>query len=216
MNMKKNQTIPLHEGQTGQASRLIDNQRGSVIVLVLMVLVILTVIGIVSSNTVVTENFIIRNVGIHRQNASLVDSALMIGLQQVMQIDNSDGDNFDTDVDPNDWLNNDDTAWTTQDWYESSFTDRCLDANNSRDANSLPLLTTRGENANGNLRYAVVGWGPLDFSTTGGSTSLVVGAGAVWHGGRVIAEYVSEDAGGDGNGFGLIRAELGVRQLWVE
>lgn len=220
-NILNNQSLSVPVGHTAQGGPVIDNQRGSVIVFVLMVLVALTVIGIVSSDTVITEKFIVRNVGIHKQNASLVDSALMIGLQQVMQLDNNDGDNFDPDAVLDDWLNNDDTDWTagTADWYEASFTDRCLDGNNSRDANSannLPLMDDRGENALPNLRYAVVGWGPLDFTVTGGSTSLVVGSGPVWHSGQVIAEYVSEDAGGDGNGFGLIRGELGVRQLWVD
>ena len=77
------------------AGQVMDNQQGSVIVLVLLVLTIMTVLGIVSSDSVVTENFIVRNVGIHQQNVSILDSALMVGLQQFMQISDADAGNFD-------------------------------------------------------------------------------------------------------------------------
>ena len=108
---------------------LIDNQNGSVIVLVLMVLVIMTLIGIASTDSLVTENFIIRNVGIHKQNASLVDSALMLGLQQFMQLDNSNPDNFDPAL--NVWINDETitTAGAPEElintiWYNPGFTQR--------------------------------------------------------------------------------------------
>ena len=191
-------------------------------VITLMVLTIMTAIGIVSSNTIVTENFIIRNVGIHKQNASLVDSALMRGLQQFMQLDNNFPNLFAPGL--NVWIN--DRTITTAGapeelintiWYEANFTRRCLNALNSIDANALPpfppnalpLLTTRGENLNGNLRYAVVGWMPVP------GMSVSVGSGnPTWRQGRIIAEYVSADVGGNDNGFGLIRQELGVKQQW--
>ena len=77
------------------------------------------------------------------------------------------------------------------------------------------ISATRGENANINLLYAVVGWAPTDLGT-GGSESLVVGSGPVWHEGRVLAEYVSSDGGGNDNGNGLLRMEIGVKRQWVE
>ena len=61
----------------------IANQNGSVMVLALMIMAVMMVIVIASSDTVVTENFIIRNVGIHKENVNLVESALMQGLQDV-------------------------------------------------------------------------------------------------------------------------------------
>ena len=83
-----------------------DNDNGSVIVLVLMVLVIMTAIGIVSSNTVVNENYVVRNAAIHRQNVNLVESALVQGLQEFMQIDNNSPLKlFDPNRLPNDWIN---------------------------------------------------------------------------------------------------------------
>ena len=61
----------------------IANQNGSVMVLALMIMAIMMVIGITSSETAITENFIIRNVGIHRENVNLVESALMRGPAEV-------------------------------------------------------------------------------------------------------------------------------------
>jgi Tfp pilus assembly protein PilX len=196
---------------------VLDNQNGSVIVLVLLVLTIMTVIGIVSSDTVVTENFIIRNVGIHKQNVSMLHSALMVGLQEFMQISDADEDNFSPTADNTDWINdmNDNTILINTNWYENIFSQRCLFVNNSNiiDENALPILGVRGEAATGNLRYAVVGFGPVDLGTSG-SESLVVGAGAVWHEGRIISEYVSADAGGNDNGNGMLRMEIGVKRMW--
>jgi Tfp pilus assembly protein PilX len=196
--------------------RPLDNQDGSVIVIVLMVLVTMTVIGIMSSDSLVSENYIVRNVGIHQQNVDLVESALMQGLQRFMQIDDSNPANFNVNASPTDWLNYrlntnpaDNEYLINTIWYQNNFTQRCLNAKNSLVANILPLLTTRGENGNGNLRFAIVGWAPV------GNQSVTVGAGApVWHQGRIIAEYVSTDAAGNDNGYGLIRMEIGVKRKW--
>ena len=199
----------------------LKNQNGSVIVLTLMVLVIMTVIGIVSSDTIVTENLILRNVGIRKQNVNLVDATLMQGLQEFMQIPDGNPNNFNTNFSTTDWLNDrnrnnplDNEFLINTIWYETNFTQQCLDANNSRNANTLPLLAMRGENANGNLRYAVVGWEPVDYGA-GGSESLVMNPGApMWRAGRLLAEYVSADALNNDNGFGLLRMELGLKRQW--
>jgi Tfp pilus assembly protein PilX len=221
MSMPTNKPNPMRK-LVAEAASPLDNQNGSVIVLVLMVLTIMTVLGIVSSDSLVTENYIVRNLGIHQQNVSLLDSALMRGLQEFMQISDADADNF-SPTGPNAvWINNasntfpaagDPEEFINTIWYENVFTQRCLDAGNSQDAASLPLLATRGENANGNLRYAVVGFGPVDLGTSG-IESLVVGSGAVWHQGRILSEYVSADAGGNDNGNGMLRMEIGVKRMW--
>ncbi len=193
--------------------RSLDNQNGSVLVLVLMVLVIMTVIGIASTNMVVTENVIIRNVGIHKQNVNLLESALTQGLQEFMQIGVDDPANFDPALDV--WINDinntapgvgDPEEFINTIWYETNFTRRCLDAGNSRNANTLQLLLARGENGNANLRYAVLGFRPDPESDLMAPT--ITGLG------RILAEYVSTDAGNNDNGFGLMRMEIGVKQEW--
>jgi Tfp pilus assembly protein PilX len=202
--------------QGGMPRGPIANQNGSVMILALLVMTVMMVIAISSSDTVVTENFIMRNVGIYRQNLNLVDAALMEGLQRFMHLADNDPDNFDPDISNTDWINNRNTPWTTAVWYQTGFADQQLNNNNSMDVttNNLAVLNARGEDANGVLRCAVVGWEPVTFST-GGSTSLVVGTGtAIWRQGRILAEYVSEDAGGNDNGFGMLRMELGVKRPW--
>ena len=149
VNKMKQQLKPnAPEESAGHAP--LNNQDGSVIVMVLMILAIMTVIGIVSSNTVITENFMVRNVGIRKQNVNLVESALMQGLQQFMQLNTGNPNNFDPTL--NIWIN--DRTITTAGapeelintiWYENTFTQPCLDVNNSLAANTLPLLATRGE-----------------------------------------------------------------------
>jgi hypothetical protein len=191
-------------------SQPLDNQSGSVIVLVLMVLVIMTVIGIMSSDTVVTENQITRNMAIYKQNVNLVESALMQGLQQFLQIPVSNPANFSSSAAV--WINNRNANPATNPiadgglWYQDNFTQRCLTAANSNAAFTLPLLTARGENA-GNLRYAIVGWQPVP------GQPLTMGK-PIWHQGRIVAEYVSVNNAGKDNGFGLLRMEIGVRQQW--
>ena len=196
------------------------NQNGSVMVLALMIMAVMMVIVIASSDTVVTENYIIRNVGIHKENVNLVESALMMGLQRFMQIPDNDPDNFDPDISNTDWINNRNDAGTTGAWYNRGDVSTMLNANNSINGNEdgfgnnvIATLATRGEAANGGLRCAVVGWEPVVYAT-GGSSSLVVGAGAIWHAGRIIGEYVSVDGGGADNGNGMLRMELGLRRQW--
>ncbi len=214
-------STPAEVDSQGPGSSPIANQDGSVMVLALMIMAVMMVIAISSSDTVVTENFIIRNVGIHKENVNLVESALMQGLQLFMQIPDNDPDNFDPDISNTDWINNRTAAWTTGAWYNRGDVSTMLNANNSiisidelTGLNALATLATRGEAANGGLRYAVVGWEPVIYPT-GGSSSLVVGAGAIWHAGRILGEYVSVDAGLiNDNGNGMLRMELGLRQKW--
>ncbi|MBR9985148.1 MAG: hypothetical protein KFF68_04500 [Desulfosarcina sp.] len=198
----------------------IANQDGSVMVLALMIMAVMMVIAITSSDTVVTENFIIRNVGIHKENVNLVESALMLGLQRFMQIPDNDPDNFDPDISNTDWINNRTDAWTTGAWYNRGDASTVLNANNSINGNEdefgnnvIATLANRGEAANGGLRCAVVGWRPVVYPS-GGSSSLVVGGPAIWHAGRVLGEYVSVDGGGADNGNGMLRMELGLRRQW--
>ncbi len=213
---QKTPSTPVASDPQGRAFFLIANDNGSVMVLALMIMAVMMVIAITSSETVVTENYIIRNVGIHKENLNLVESALMEGLQTFMQVPDNNPDNFDPDISNTDWINNRTDAWTTGAWYNRGDVTTMLDANNSRNSDvpaTLATLATRGEAANGVLRYAVVGWAPWTFAT-GGSSSLVMGSGPIWHTGRVLGEYISADAGGADNGNGMLRMELGLRRQW--
>ncbi len=195
-----------------------NSQDGSIIVIALMILAVMTVIGLMAADTVTTDKFIVRNTGIHKQNASLVEAAVMEGLQEIVQIADDDPANFDVDEDPSDWLNDKEDVWITNDadgdaildWYDNDSA-RMLNATNSEGATDPNLLTIRGENNLANLRYAMVGWDSYT-SPSGGSASLVVsgpGSKAMWRTGRILSEYVSLDGDGDDHGFATMRMEIG-------
>ena len=192
-----------------------QNEDGSVIIIALLILAVMTVIGLMSADITVTENYIIRNQGIYRQNVNLVEAAVMEGLQELIQVDANDPANLDPNTDPNDWINSDDAAWTSGSWYDPDFSGMLLNANNSvvpdmiQDdaAGNITILETRGEDDLGNLRIAVVGW----EAAPGASLSATQ---PVRRAGRIIAEYASLDAGGNNNGYGMLRMEIGVERVF--
>jgi hypothetical protein len=219
--MKEYKSMRAENGQ-GKGT-VLANEDGAVIFVVLMVLVTLTVIAIVSSDSQITENLIVRNLAIRKQNVYLLDSALMRGYQEFMQIPadvvNATA-NFAPNAGPNAlWINNINNdppgvgspeEFINTIWYEDIFTRRCLFPGNSRVENTVPLLTTRGENGNNGLRYAIVGWRNLPMASNSQKPNQ-----PLWYGGRLIAEYVSVDAGGNANGFGILRQEMGLRRQWI-
>jgi Tfp pilus assembly protein PilX len=224
--MKTMHKIKQKHAQAGRDNpNVLANEDGAVIFVVLMALVTMTVIALVSSDSQITENLIIRNLAVRKQNVFLLDSALMRGYQEFMQISVANPANLNVNAGPNAvWFNDinndipsagDPEEFINTIWHEEPFTQRCLVPGNSRVENSVPLLTTRGENGNAGLRYAIVGWEPVNLGSGGGSSSIVVNPNtATWHGGRLMAEYVSVDAGGNANGFGMLRQEMGLRRKW--
>ena len=61
----------------------IRNENGSMIVIVLMLLTIMSIIGIASTNTTVTENFIVRNTSIRKQNLQMLDAVAIEVFQNI-------------------------------------------------------------------------------------------------------------------------------------
>jgi hypothetical protein len=185
----------------------LNNQKGSVIISALMVLVIMTVIGLISADTVVTENFILRNQGIYKQNVNMLEAAIMEGLQQFMQIPYDDDDLVNVNNSTNDWIN--DINSTATDWYETEPSDRAapmLETATALDITTPHALAVRGEDGGGNLLVSFVGW-EIVSPPGGGSASLKTGASQppVIKKGRILGEYISA-----GNGYGMLRMEIGV------
>jgi hypothetical protein len=190
------------------------NQDGSIIIIALMVLVIMTVIGLMSSDTVVVENFIIRNQAIYKQNMNMVDAAMMEAFQRFMQIPPDSPNIVDVDGSALPWVNDMHDAWAAVNWYTINSSARLLDATNSLAINTAANLADRGENAAGNLRAAFVGWETVPLPE-GGSESLGVGSNEpVWRAGRILSEYVSLGGGAD-HGYGMLRMEIGLKRRIV-
>lgn len=196
----------------------ISNQKGSIIVLALMVLVIMTVIGLISSDTIVTEKFIQRNQAIYKQNINMVDAAIMEGLQRFMQLPHDDQALVDLEDDTTDWFYDKDNTWVST-WYTRNSAARVLDTASALNITTLDTTTprdlvNRGEDGSGNLLVGFIGWNVPTFPG-GGSESLVTGAKQppAIKDGRIVGEYVSLDASNANNGFGILRMEIGVRRL---
>jgi hypothetical protein len=110
-----------------QKALFIKNEEGSAIVVAVMILMVVTIIGVSSTNTTTVELQIVRNDGIYKQNLYLAEAAAQEGIQRIWNlsrtdvfllerrapvwlndindIDMADTDNWDTDG-----ADNDDTA----------------------------------------------------------------------------------------------------------
>ena len=178
---------------------------GSIIVIAIIILVLLSLGGIGATQRSLTESFIVRNSAIHKQNLQLAEMAAMEGLRVLMNLNNQ-GQVAEL------W-----PSTTAQPWVHGvdTWNDNLSDADETDpdsfplvDANSaVPLVVTnndidimndRGEAADGNLRYYFVGWRSVP------GTGLGLGAPALWRQGRVVGVYESER-----NGRAWV--EMGVR-----
>jgi Tfp pilus assembly protein PilX len=191
-----------------------NNQDGSVIIIALMVLAIMTIISLMLSGSVVTENFIIRNQGIYKQNVNMTEAAMMEGFQRFMQIRPDSNNIVDVDNSGLVWVNNMHDGWASTDWYALNSSTPILDDTNSLEIDSAQNLADRGEAATGNLRCAFVGWQTVALPG-GGSESLGIGSNKpVWREGRFLSEYISR-SGGAYHGYGMLRMEIGVKRRIV-
>lgn len=68
----------------------LKNEEGSAIVVALMILMIITIIGISSSNTTTVELQIVRNDGIYKQNLYLAEAAAQEAVQLIWNISRTD------------------------------------------------------------------------------------------------------------------------------
>lgn len=197
------------------------DQDGSIILIVLMILVLMSIIGVASTNTTVVENFMVRNTALRKQNLHLADAAAMEVVQQVLDAGLDDANSLELDdILPNmpaheTWVNDKDSGWEGsgglyESWYNPADTGHLLNSANSEvplsiqdETNGIQLLNIRGE-ANESIRYALVGW---EFKT-GGSTNLNLMSGQpILRTANILTEYMSEDNG-------VIRLTVGVERAF--
>ena len=69
---------------------LLKNEEGSAMLVALMILMVLTIIGVSSSNTTTVELQIVRNDGIYKQNLYLAEAAAQEAIQNIWNISRSD------------------------------------------------------------------------------------------------------------------------------
>jgi hypothetical protein len=73
-----------------QKALFIKNEEGSAILVALMILIVVTIIGVSSSNTTTVELQIVRNDGIYKQNLYLAEAAAQEGIQRIWNVSRTD------------------------------------------------------------------------------------------------------------------------------
>ncbi len=204
------------------------SQKGSVILIVLMLLVLMSIIGISSTNITVTESFIVRNTGIRKQNIHLVDAAASEFVQILLDAGLDDTASLEIfEINPQmpnhmPWIN--DTAiWfdsgNLAKWYNPDTVGRVLDTTNSAvpasisnemlGLNYIELIDNRGEwdgdPDNSPIRSAMVGW---NFKLSGGGNLNLAAGQPVLRTADILTEYVSENNG-------IIRLSMGVEREFM-
>lgn len=197
-----------------------DNQDGSIILIALMLLAVMTMIGIMAADTTVTENFIIRNVGMHKQNVNMAEAAIMETLQKIIQLppdrlEELEEVNAGTGTGISVMVNSDE-AWTEDpSGVSGSMESRWYDPLSGRvlgeSANwvvpeaiqngDITTIDARGEAGDQPLRMAVVGWSKIQGEA---AESLKETAQANMRKGKLLAEYISDHNG-------MVRLEVGIR-----
>jgi len=164
------------------------NQSGSVILLAMLILLLMTIIGISATNTSITESYIIRNVGIHKQNISMVESAALELAQDVLfNVEEPPNDNLaETAVQPNrkDYIVPD-TDWedavghqfgTTgmsynDAWYDPTTTGRVID-DPDNDPTTFPSYVVPGDAFFGDPKNAEVVSPSVALTQAGGILNI--------------------------------------------
>jgi len=73
-----------------QNTLFIKNEEGSAIVVAVMILMVVTIIGVSSTNTTTVELQIVRNDGIYKQNLYLAEAAAQEGIQRIWNVSRTD------------------------------------------------------------------------------------------------------------------------------
>ncbi len=203
------------------------DENGSMIVIVLMLLTLMSIIGIASTNTTVMENFIVRNSSLRKENLHMVDSVATEAYQRVNDVEYADPADPTAFLKPDqimpdmpghfNWVLDKD-LWRTSGnlaaWYNRAHVGPILTAANSTvpdsvTTNDIDVLTQRGyvyDAAHPELspiRYALVGW---DYVTEGGESIAVNQPGVpTIKKADLLVEYLSPD-------YGIIRLIVGVQK----
>jgi Tfp pilus assembly protein PilX len=87
-----------------QKALFIKNEEGSAIVVAVMILMVVTIIGVSSTNTTTVELQIVRNDGIYKQNLYLAEAAAQEGIQRIWNLSRTDPFRLERQAPA--WLNN--------------------------------------------------------------------------------------------------------------
>ncbi len=166
------------------------DRSGSVLVIVLLVLMLISIGGISAINLAVFESQVIRNSGLYRQNLFLAETAAQTGARIVLN-----------ERDPSRLLPGErDWIWGMDDWLSragTSLPDNGYAVFGDFSEETLRILEQRGEAGKDTLRWYAAGW--KDVS----GESIRVSNNAGWRKGIVVGVY-------DSRRYGRAWVEIGV------
>ncbi len=170
---------------------VITNERGSVIVIALLLLVVLTLGGITATTRTSTESWSVRNHAIYKQNLQLAESAVLEGAREIMNRNEEPRENIEPEQD-DDWI------IRVSDWgrVHPAISERRVAESAST------LLQQRGEN--NSLRYYVVGWSPAP------DESWIEGEPGTIKRGTVVGVYETEGQEFSRVSYGRRVIEVGI------
>jgi type IV pilus assembly protein PilX len=134
-----------------QNTLFIKNEEGSAIVVAVMILMVVTIIGVSSTNTTTVELQIVRNDGIYKQNLYLAEAAAQEGIQQIWNLSRTDA--FQMERKAPAWLNdiNDIDMADTGNWDNDGADDDDTAQVSSTDADASLAVTDAGIAEGGSL-----------------------------------------------------------------
>ena len=166
------------------------DRSGSVLVIVLLVLMLISIGGISAINLAVFESYVIRNSGLYRQNLFLAETAAEMGARIVL----NERDPSRLEPGARDWL------WDMHEWLSRagiSLPDKGYAVFGDFSEETLCILEQRGEAEKDTLRWYAAGWKDI------AGESIRVSKKARWRKGIVVGVY-------DSKRYGRAWVEIGV------
>ncbi len=166
-----------------------NHEGGSIILVVLLILTLLTVAGISATYMSTTESFIVRNATIHKQNLQMAEAAAYVGARRILNLDEEPQKDWIFDI-------NDDPAENTR-FYELGAGEKIDD---NVEIYTPYLLEQRGEAGDETLWYYFVWTFLPDIDETEGKFTDD-------HEGKVVGVYNSRT-------YGRAAVEVGIRKAF--
>lgn len=173
-----------------KSCRVYTDENGSIIVIALVVLVLMTLAGISATHMSVTESYIVRNTAINNQNLQLAESAAREGLRRILNRDHPADLATDSEV----WMLSRSNDPDKDDESELSALARGNKLEEAKPASESAILGQRGES--NTLWYYFVGWDAAKGSSLKTTQPQ-------WQAGKVVGFYNSSQ-------YGRAAVELGV------
>lgn len=162
-----------------------NNEEGYAIVLAIMMLGIMMLAGILTSNTAITDLSSVRNSILSAQNAAAADSVAMLAAQKLEN--ENDKEQLYTSSTTWTWLDSFGTIPANADENSATYNGYWAEIDSST-LNKLDKLKGRLLSENAKLRYRVIGWTAAQGTSMGAYAPTLKES-------RIRAQYISQTGG---------------------